>query len=317
MTLTVKHPFQSAKGDGLDTTLVQPSNWNASHDLEMATGAVLGRATAGSGVVEEITYSSLATLMLAAIEAALALGSLASLNSVLTAYITDANVTNAKLANVATATFKGRATAGTGAPEDLTAAQAAVLLPPLVGDTGAGGTKGLVPAPAAGDAGKFLGGNGAWRNPIAPDIIVEEHQSAGVNGQDTTGGSDLTRVLNIEVRDALNIASVSSNQLIITGAGTYYFEWAAPIAGGGNAHQSILRDITGNADLARGSTEFGANGTPEVSSRSVGQAVFTFAGGTNVFEVRSHVQTGRSGGGGFAAGFGTEIYTSVKVWKVG
>lgn len=37
-------------------------------------------------------------------------------------------VTNAKLANVATATFKGRTTAGTGSPEDLTVAQARTLL---------------------------------------------------------------------------------------------------------------------------------------------------------------------------------------------
>jgi hypothetical protein len=37
-------------------------------------------------------------------------------------------VTNAKLANVATATFKGRTTAGTGDPEDLTVAQAKTLL---------------------------------------------------------------------------------------------------------------------------------------------------------------------------------------------
>jgi len=37
-------------------------------------------------------------------------------------------VTNAKLANVATATIKGRATAGTGDPEDLTASQARTIL---------------------------------------------------------------------------------------------------------------------------------------------------------------------------------------------
>lgn len=37
-------------------------------------------------------------------------------------------VTNAKLANVATATFKGRTTSGTGSPEDLTVAQAKTML---------------------------------------------------------------------------------------------------------------------------------------------------------------------------------------------
>ena len=42
--------------------------------------------------------------------------------------IKDAGVTNAKLANVSTATIKGRTTGGSGAPEDLTAAQAAAIV---------------------------------------------------------------------------------------------------------------------------------------------------------------------------------------------
>lgn len=42
--------------------------------------------------------------------------------------ITTAGITNAKLANVATQTFKGRTTAATGVPEDLTVAQAKTML---------------------------------------------------------------------------------------------------------------------------------------------------------------------------------------------
>lgn len=73
-------------------------------------------------------------------------------------------VTNAKLANMATQTIKGRTTAGSGDPEDLTATQATAILNTMVGDSGSGGTKGLVPAPAAGDAaaGKFLKADGTW-----------------------------------------------------------------------------------------------------------------------------------------------------------
>lgn len=44
------------------------------------------------------------------------------------ATIADDSVTNAKLANVATQTIKGRTTASTGDPEDLTAAQAAAVV---------------------------------------------------------------------------------------------------------------------------------------------------------------------------------------------
>lgn len=73
-------------------------------------------------------------------------------------------VTNAKLANMATQTIKGRTTAGSGDPEDLTATQATAILNTMVGDSGSGGTKGLVPAPSAGDAaaGKFLKADGTW-----------------------------------------------------------------------------------------------------------------------------------------------------------
>lgn len=74
-------------------------------------------------------------------------------------------VTNAKMANMATQTIKGRTTAGTGDPEDLTATQATAILNDFVGDAGAGGTKGLVPAPASGDAAanKFLNADGTWK----------------------------------------------------------------------------------------------------------------------------------------------------------
>lgn len=84
-------------------------------------------------------------------------------------------VSNAKLATVSTATFKGRTTAGTGNVEDLTATQATALLNAFTGDSGSGGVKGLVPAPASGDAaaGKFLKANGAW---AAPTVTYTQHE---------------------------------------------------------------------------------------------------------------------------------------------
>lgn len=57
MTLSITHTFQSAKADGVDLTLVQPSNWNDEHTITMATGKFLGRATAGAGAVEELTLT--------------------------------------------------------------------------------------------------------------------------------------------------------------------------------------------------------------------------------------------------------------------
>jgi hypothetical protein len=68
-------------------------------------------------------------------------------------------VTNTKLAQVATATFKGRITASTGNVEDLTATQATSLL-----DVFTSSTKGLVGASGGGTA-NFLRADGAWTNP--------------------------------------------------------------------------------------------------------------------------------------------------------
>lgn len=54
MAISLKHTFQSAKADGADSSLVQPSNWNAEHTLTAAAGKVIGRDTSGAGAVQEL-----------------------------------------------------------------------------------------------------------------------------------------------------------------------------------------------------------------------------------------------------------------------
>jgi len=86
-----------------------------------------------------------------------------------------AAIANSKMANMAESTIKGRAaSSGTGAPVDLTATQATAILNNFVGDSGAGGTKGLVPAPAAGDAAalKFLKADGTWAQPAGSGDVT-------------------------------------------------------------------------------------------------------------------------------------------------
>jgi Protein of unknown function (DUF2793) len=76
------------------------------------------------------------------------------------AWTIDADVvTNAKLADMATATFKGRQAAGTGDPQDLTGAQATTLL-----DVFTSGLKGLVPASGGGTT-NFLRADGTFAAP--------------------------------------------------------------------------------------------------------------------------------------------------------
>jgi len=55
MAVSLTHSFQSAVADSADTALVQPSHWNAQHQLTCATSVILGRVTASTGAVEELT----------------------------------------------------------------------------------------------------------------------------------------------------------------------------------------------------------------------------------------------------------------------
>ena len=57
MTVSLKHTFVSPKADGPDTTLVQPSSWNAEHTITLAAGKVLGRDSSAAGAVQELPLS--------------------------------------------------------------------------------------------------------------------------------------------------------------------------------------------------------------------------------------------------------------------
>jgi hypothetical protein len=76
-------------------------------------------------------------------------------------------VTAAMQTQMASHTFRGNNTGSTADVIDLTATQLTAELNAVVGDSGSGGTKGLVPAPGAGDAaaGKFLGAGGTFSVP--------------------------------------------------------------------------------------------------------------------------------------------------------
>lgn len=81
-------------------------------------------------------------------------------------------ITNAKLANVASSTFKGRTTVGTGSPEDMTATQATALL-----NTATTSLKGLLPASGWGTT-NFLRADLTWTNPNEWTLLTSSSYTA-------------------------------------------------------------------------------------------------------------------------------------------
>lgn len=97
-----------------------------------------------------------------------------------------------------TSTILGRVTASTGEVERLTGAQAATVIPAVIGASqSVAGTKGAVPAPAAAEQNKVLAGDGTWRSGLgrAFGCIIA---SADANGTQPTLSS------------TLNVASIST-----------------------------------------------------------------------------------------------------------
>jgi hypothetical protein len=159
-------------------------------------------------------------------------------------------ITNAKLANVATQTFKGRTTAATGDPEDLTVTQATAMLNNMVGDAGAGGTKGLAPAPSTGDAAanKFLKADGTWA--VTPagagvpdgdkgDVTVSSGGTVWTIDNDVVTNTKLANVATSTIKGRVTAASGDPEDLTVAQVKTLL-----DLAGSNTGDQT---NISGNA----------------------------------------------------------------------
>ena len=84
-------------------------------------------------------------------------------------------------------------------------------------------------------------------------------------------------------------------------------------------HQAKLRDTTGSADLLLGSSEIVIQG-----SSSAGSSGASYISGRFMLSVESDIEvqhqcatTANNNGFGAGAGFGTEVFTDIKIWKIG
>lgn len=151
----------------------------------------------------------------------------------------------------------------------------------------------------------------------SPDnyILIREEQAAGVAGGTFTSGAWQTRILNTEVFDNGNYASLASNQITLI-AGTYRIYASAP-AGAVRGHKARLRNITLGATLLVGTSEY-TDETGGHWTRSHIAGEFTLSTDT-VIEIQHQctLTKATNGFGGTDGGFSViEVYTMVELWKL-
>ena len=204
-------------------------------------------------------------------------------------------VTNAKLANVATGTLKGRATAGTGDPEDLTGTQATALL-----GTFTSAAKGLAPASGGGTA-NFLRADGTWASPPSGGGGISD----GNKGDITVSGSGATWTLNA----ALSGKSFTDPTIV----GTIIEDI-----------HTITDGAAFEVDPANGSIQLvtlGASRTPKATNFAAGESVTLMVDDGTAYALTWTDATWGTGGvkwvGGSAPTLATTGYTVLQFWEVG
>lgn len=191
-------------------------------------------------------------------------------------------------------------------------------------------TKGDLYTYDTGDARLPVGGNGQvleadsaeatglkWADKVFADnlIHVQDQKPNGTGGGSTSAGVTATRTLNTVLTNEITGASLSSNRITLP-AGDYYIEARAPVFVVGSTsdcrHQAQLYNFSGSTTILKGSST-NAGGDSSTDSWVIGR--FTL-GSTQSVEIRHFTENARTFGAASSSGLG-EVYTDVKIWKVG
>lgn len=243
-------------------------------------------------------------------------------SQVATAKIADAAVTNAKLANMANATVKGRATSGTGVPEDITASQALDFISSTRGNVLVRGasTWGAV---GPGTQGQVLRSDGTdVALGVIPLLHVREEQAANTaSTASLTNNAWTTCTLNTTRTNEINSASLTSDQISLP-AGTYYAKIKTPAPQSGASavvYKTRLRNITDSSTLLVSQTIGWSGGGAAGSSLLVeAEGRFTISGTKTIAVQFYHNLSGASKlGGNISTGYSeTEVYAELFIWRV-
>jgi hypothetical protein len=152
----------------------------------------------------------------------------------------EAPVANASLANMVSATIKGRVSAGSGHPEDLSASQATAILDVFMG-SGTGHKKGLVPDPGNTEGTtKFLREDGTWAEPPAGD---------GGSGDPPTELDNLTHLGVNATGDTTNRLSLKSPASLFDNEGAGHQQKINKKTSGDTASVLYQTNYSGRAEM--------------------------------------------------------------------
>ncbi len=261
--------------------------------------------------------------------------------------IADNVVTNAKLANVATSTIKGRVTAVTGDPEDLTAAQVRTVINVEDGadvtdatNVNAAGAlmnsdvdaKGDIFVATANDTLTRLavgtndhvltadsteasGVKWATSGGSSTSILhVQDQKSSGTAGGSSSAG-DNDRTLNTVILNNISGASLSSNQVTLP-AGTFLV-WAWSSEERTDGSKLKLYNISDSTTDIIGVNVYSDNagsGDQGATATLSGALVLT---GTKIFKLVHHVEAATASTGlGRAISDGVEVYSNIIITEV-
>lgn len=341
MAIQIKHPFVSAKVDTLDVSKVQPSNWNADHQILLAGGVVVGRAAgAGQAAATEIPMgvtgqAILATGSQAAAQAAIGADGTQATILAAAAKVTpvDADVmplldsaAGNALKKVTWANIKATlkayfdtlyiAAGGTvTALQNFVSSTASVVLATTGAGTvylrpnGAGSGAGEARVDSAGNmivSGAVYSAGRLMMN--GPTAVLEDQQPNNTAPQGLGSNVWVTKTLNTEVRDPLGIMTLAGNAF--TSLVNGWVEWEIPFYAG-EFGKTRLFNVTDNVAAGIGMTaRSNGGGEQHITILSGGGPVVA---GKN-YRIDCMCQGGTSGERYTTPGV-IEVYARVKFYK--
>lgn len=269
------------------------------------TDRLLGRSTAGAGVIEEIACTSFARTLLddpdaATVLTTLGLGVVGTLATVGTANITALAITEALIAASAVTTAKiADANITTGKIADANVTVAKLSLPtgidatPTVPVGATGGTVectvgGVLRAVRVGSVLTFSMASTTVATSGADEAglvyaRVEETKAANTGAGGTSAAAWVDRTGWIE-NDPADIISISGANITFKKAGIYKIDVSVPCSGAVGFHRCKLYNVTSSADMKVGTTSQCAAG---VTTRSEIHEIFEVSADNTVVKVQT------------------------------